>query len=419
MFEQPTQYPEGPASPVPTPPDAPAPRRSGRRKVAALAAAGALLAGGGVLLGVQVSQGSTVVAGSGSAAQLPSTDSGNGTGTVPGFGIPGFGGSGGTGSGGSGSGGSGSGGSGTTTGATTSATAAQQVGVVDINTVLSYQQARAAGTGMILTSTGEVLTNNHVVNGATSISVTVVSTGRTYTAAVVGTDPTDDVAVIQLQNASGLQTANLGNSGTVSVGNSVTGVGNAGGVGGTPSAAAGTVTAVDQTITASDGNGQDAETLHGLIQTNAAIQAGDSGGPLYDSSGHVIGMDTAASSSGISNTAYAIPINNAVSIAQRIETGVETSTIHIGLPGFLGVSVADTSSGAAISSVVTGGPAAKAGLAAGDVITAVDGTSIADAAALHTALAGKNPGQTVTLTWTDSLGQSQHSTVTLGTGPAD
>jgi S1-C subfamily serine protease len=419
MFEQPTQYPEGPASPVPTPPDAPAPRRSGRRKVAALAAAGALLAGGGVLLGVQVSQGSTVVAGSGSAAQLPSTDSGNGTGTVPGFGIPGFGGSGGTGSGGSGSGGTGSGGSGTTTGATTSATAAQQVGVVDINTVLSYQQARAAGTGMILTSTGEVLTNNHVVNGATSISVTVVSTGRTYTAAVVGTDPTDDVAVIQLQNASGLQTANLGNSGTVSVGNSVTGVGNAGGVGGTPSAAAGTVTAVDQTITASDGNGQDAETLHGLIQTNAAIQAGDSGGPLYDSSGHVIGMDTAASSSGIGNTAYAIPINNAVSIAQRIETGVETSTIHIGLPGFLGVSVADTTSGAAISSVVTGGPAAKAGLAAGDVITAVDGTSIADAAALHTALAGKNPGQTVTLTWTDSLGQSQHSTVTLGTGPAD
>jgi S1-C subfamily serine protease len=432
MFEQPTQYPEGPGSPVPAPPDAPAPRRSGRRKIAALAAAGALLAGGGVLVGAELTGGSTVVAGAGSATQLPSTDSGNGTSPGSGgWGIPGFGGSGGT--GGSGSGGSGSGGSSTTTGATTSATAAQQVGVVDINTVLGYQQARAAGTGMVLTSAGEVLTNNHVVNGATSISVTVVSTGKTYTAAVVGTDPTQDVAVIQLQNASGLQTANLGNSGTVQVGNSVTGVGNAGGVGGTPSAAAGTVTAVNQTITASDGNGQDAETLNGLIQTNAPIQAGDSGGPLYDSTGHVIGMDTAASSSGgvgpsafpnqgaaTATTAYAIPIDSAVGIARQIETGVETSTIHIGLPGFLGVSVADsTVSGAAISSVVTGGPAATAGLAAGDVITAVNGTSITDAAALHTALVGKNPGQTVTLTWTDSLGQTHHSTVTLGTGPAD
>src|SRR5882757_1789430 len=180
---------------------------------------------------------------------------------------------------------------------TTSATAAQQVGVVDINTVLTYQGAEAAGTGMVLTSSGEVLTNNHVVEGATSIKVTIVSTGATYTAKVVGTDPTDDVAVIQLQNASGLQTAKFGDSSDVKAGDAVTAVGNAGGTGGTPSAAKGSVTATGQTLTASDENGSNAETLTGMIEINAAVVAGDSGGPLYDADGNVIGMDTAASTS--------------------------------------------------------------------------------------------------------------------------
>src|SRR5882757_5368163 len=180
---------------------------------------------------------------------------------------------------------------------TTSATTAQQVGVVDINTVLSYQGAEAAGTGMVLTSSGDVLTNNHVVEGATSIKVTIVSTGATYTAKVVGTDPTDDVAVIQLQNASGLQTAKIGDSSDVKAGDAVTAVGNAGGTGGTPSAAKGSVTATGQTLTASDENGSNVETLTGMIEINANVVAGDSGGPLYDADGNVIGMDTAASTS--------------------------------------------------------------------------------------------------------------------------
>ena len=179
---------------------------------------------------------------------------------------------------------------------TGSATAAQQVGVVDIDTVLQYQGAEAAGTGMILTSSGEVLTNNHVIDGATSIKVTVVSTGASYTAKVVGTDPSDDVAVLQLQGASGLQTAKIGNSSGVNVGDAVTAVGNAGGVGGTPSAAKGSVVALNQTLTASNENGSNAETLTGMIEINAAVVAGDSGGPLYDSHDDVVGMDTAASS---------------------------------------------------------------------------------------------------------------------------
>jgi S1-C subfamily serine protease len=337
-----------------------------------------------------------------------------------GFGFPGFG------SGGSGSNGSGSSGSGTSA----KATSAQQVGVVDIDTVLDYGTGEAAGTGMVLTSSGEILTNNHVVDGSTSIKVTVVSTGKTYTATVVGTDPTDDVAVIQLKNASGLQTAKIGDSSSVSVGDSVTGVGNAGGLGGTPSAAAGKVVALKQTITASDEGGGNPETLHNLIQTNAPIQAGDSGGPLYNSSDQIIGMDTAADTSGgyggmsaqaaTASSAYAIPIDTAVSIASQIESGKASSTIHIGYPALLGVSIAtDTGSGALVESTVPNGPAAGAGIAAGDTITSVGGKSISSPAGLKAALGKYHPGDKVSIGWTDGNGQSHSATVTLTTGPAD
>ena len=125
-----------------------------------------------------------------------------------------------------------------------------------------------------------------------------MSTGRTYTASVVGTDPTDDVAVIQLSGASGLQTASIGDATGVSSGDAVTGVGNAGGTGGTPSAAGGQVVAVNQQLTASDNNGANAEHLTGMIEINAPIEAGDSGGPLYNSVGKVIGIDTAAQTNG-------------------------------------------------------------------------------------------------------------------------
>ena len=335
---------------------------------------------------------------------------------------------------------------------TTSATTAQQVGVVDINTVLSYQGAEAAGTGMVLTSSGEVLTNNHVVEGATSIKVTIVSTGTTYTATVVGTDPTDDVAVIQLQNASGLQTAKIGDSSDVKAGDAVTAVGNAGGTGGTPSAAKGSVTATGQTLTASDENGSNAETLTGMIEINANVVAGDSGGPLYDADGNVIGMDTAASTSspsygggaypggganpggansggansggansgtGATTVAYAIPIDKATSIADQIESGHETSTIHIGYPAFLGVSLQDSLNGSVVAAVGANTPAAKAGLQAGDVITSVGGKAVTSASSLSTIISGHNPGDKVKVAWTDTAGQSHTATITLATGPAD
>lgn len=304
------------------------------------------------------------------------------------------------------------------------ATSTQQVGVVDIDTVLQYQDAEAAGTGMVLTSNGEILTNNHVINGATSISVTVVSTGKKYTATVVGTDPTQDVAVLQLQNASGLATAKIGDSSGVKSGASVTAVGNAGGVGGTPSAAAGKIVALNQTITATDDDGSNPETLSGLFETDAGIEAGDSGGPLYNSNGQIIGMDTAAQTSrdGSTVVGYAIPIDTAEKFASEIEAGQSSSTVHIGLPAFLGVSIdtqVQNSSGAVIDTVLPNLPAQKAGMTAGDTITAINSTKVTNATSLQTALRQDKPGDSVSVTWVDSSGASHHATVTLVAGPAD
>jgi S1-C subfamily serine protease len=321
--------------------------------------------------------------------------------------------------------------------------------LVDIVTTLGNQGGKAAGTGIVLTSNGEVLTNNHVIRGATSIKVTDVGNGRTYTAKVVGYDASRDVAVIQLQNASGLTTANLGDSSSVQTGDAVTALGNAGGKGGTPSVASGTVTALNQSITASDeGSGANSEQLTGLIETNADIQPGDSGGALVNSHGQVIGMNTAASTgtqfrsqSGQSATqAYAIPIDAAESIASHISDGQGSSTVHIGATAFLGIATSgsnsgsgsggfgfggfgdqggsDTASGVTISGAVSGSPAASAGLTAGDTITSVGGHSVSSAADIQDVLVKYHPGDKVSVSWVDQAGQSHSATVTLASGPA-
>jgi S1-C subfamily serine protease len=384
------------------PPPAPGPQqRAARRRGRVLLGAGlaaAVVAGGLIGGGIVAAEGSGTIAGSGSATQLVPTNP-----QVPGNLNPGN---------------VNPGGTSTSAGL---ATSAQKQGVVTIVSVLRYQSAESAGTGMILTSNGAVLTNNHVVNGATSITVTVASTGKSYRADVVGIDPSDDVAVLRLRGASGLTTANIAGSATVSVGDAVTGVGNAGGTG-TLRASHGTVTALNQSITATDDSGQNAERLTGLIQVNAPIISGDSGGPLYNSSGAVVGMDTAAASTNglVAQTAYAIPIGKAVQIADQIESGVQTSKIHIGLPPFLGVGLdPQISQSATVTSVLPGGPAAGAGITSGSVITAVDGTRVTTPASLRTALRQYKPGERVSISWTDAGGASHSATVTLATGPAD
>jgi S1-C subfamily serine protease len=323
--------------------------------------------------------------------------------------------------------GTGSSGSTTTTLDTTAATDAQSVGVVVIDTVLDYQSTAAAGTGIVLSSDGRILTNNHVVEGATSITVTVVATGVEYTAHVVGTDATDDIAVLDLIDASGLAVADLDTAGAVAVGDAVTGVGNANGTG-TLTAAAGTVLSLEQAITAQNSDGSDAEDLTGLIEVDADIESGESGGPLYDADGEVIGIDTAASSGTVNITGYAIPIEDALDIVTQIDaaaaTGVDTDTITVGYPAFLGIGLASavTSGGAAtdaalVGSVIADTPAEDIGLAAGDTITAVDGTSVATTAALSAALAGFEPGDTVTIDWTDAAGATHTAAATLIAGP--
>jgi S1-C subfamily serine protease len=310
-------------------------------------------------------------------------------------------------------------------------------GLVDIVATDGMEQATSAGTGIVLTSNGEILTNNHVIEGATSLKVTDIGNGRTYTAKVVGYDSTHDVAVIQLQNASGLTVASLGDSSSVRTGDTVVALGNAGGKGGTPSVASGTVTGLDQSITASDELSGVSEQLTGLIETNADIQAGDSGGSLVNSYGQVIAMDTAASSgysfqsqTGQSGTsqeqAYAIPIDSALSIAKQIEAGTTSATVHIGATAFLGVGFSQqtqggfggTSGGVTIAEAVSGSPAAKAGLVAGDEITSVGGTSVSATEDVAHALVKYHPGDTIAITYTNSSGESQTANVTLATGPA-
>jgi S1-C subfamily serine protease len=272
-----------------------------------------------------------------------------------------------------------------------------------------------------------VLTNNHVIQGATSVEVTVPGTTHHYSAKVVGYDRSADVAVIQLSGASNLKSASLGDSSQVTTGQAVKALGNAGGTG-TLTPASGTVTALAKSITVSDDQGGSAR-LTGLIETDAALQPGDSGGPLLNSKGQVIGMDTAASTgftvrSAAASDSYAIPINTARAVALQIESGKSTTAVHIGPTAFLGVEIASSVGfggaapvGGPIAGTVTGGPAASAGLTAGDVITAINGHTVSSPSTISSLILTKKPGAKITVAYTDQSGTSHLTTVTLGSGP--
>ena len=336
-------------------------------------------------------------------------------------------------------------------------------GLVLINTTLQYDSEAAAGTGMVINAGGLVLTNNHVIEGSTGVTATVISTGKTYQARVVGYDHTGDVALIQLQNASGLTTVPIGNSSSVKAGNAVLALGNAEGQG-KITATAGHITALDTTITASDEAGSTStETLHGMIQTNADIVPGDSGGPLASSAG-VIGMDTAGNNAGDQQgpaAGFAIPINTALSIARQIAAGHASSVITIGYPPFMGVfigsgsssdpqtqaqqqgqssgassgsgsgpgcyssntdlivpsSIAPVSSGTLVDGTICGSPAATAGLTGGAVITAVNGQAVGSPDDFASIMTRFRPGDTISVTWVSPSGQRTTSNLHLTAGP--
>jgi S1-C subfamily serine protease len=349
-----------------------------------------------------------------------------GTGSQPGDGSTGSG-SGSNGSGSDGSGSDGSGAVGISDSAIAAVAAKVDPALVDINTVLGDENGAAAGTGVVISSDGVVLTNNHVVAGATSITVTDIGNHNSYRAAVVGYDRSGDIAVLRLSGASGLTTATLAAGASVQSGDPVVAIGNAGGTGGTPSAVGGVVSALNQSITASDESSGSSEQLTGLIEVNADIEAGDSGGPLLTPAGQVIGIDTAASAGfqyqAAGGDGFAIPIGTATTIADQIRAGKASSKVHIGATAYLGVEVTgggrgeQSQSGPAVLGVVEGSPAAAAGLARGDVIQSVAGTTVDSPTTLTNVLDGYHPGDREKVAWTDVNGQSHTSTVKLGTGP--
>jgi S1-C subfamily serine protease len=347
-------------------------------------------------------------------------------------------------------------------------------GLVIINTTLQYSSEAAAGTGMVINADGLVLTNNHVIENSTKITATVAATGKNYLAKVVGYDVTGDIALIQLQNASGLHPVPTGDSSQVKTGATVMAMGNAEGRSEIVSAT-GQVTGINQTITASDqGGAVTSETLHGMIETNANIVAGDSGGPLVNSAGRVIGMDTAGNDVSFNQqqpaSGFAIPINTALSVAQQIRAGQASSSIVIGYPPFVGIyvgqssssdpqqqaaqqqqqqqgngfggfgngfggngssqscytndanlpvpsTIAPVNSGTLVIGTICGSPAATAGVTAGSVVTSVNGQAVGAPQTLHGALAKFRPGATVSLTWVTPSGQHKTANVTLTPGP--
>jgi S1-C subfamily serine protease len=303
--------------------------------------------------------------------------------------------------------------------------AAVDPAIVDITATLG-NTGTAKGTGMVITTSGEILTNNHVIAGATKITAQIAGTGPTYQATLVGYDASDDIAVLQIANVSGLATINTDNASTASVNDAIVAIGNALGQGGTPAAVQGVVTAVDQTITASDETGAATETLHGLLEISAAVEPGDSGGPTVNASGEVIGITTAATTGGFqsmsttsTSQAYAIPIDTAFEIARQIESRAANANIHIGPHGLLGVQVQDTNdSGALVAAVQSDSAAAHAGLTAGDLIVSINGQAISASSALDHAMASTHVGDQIAVAWQDTNGQTHHATVTLTTGVA-
>jgi S1-C subfamily serine protease len=314
----------------------------------------------------------------------------------------------------------------------TTATVAEGT-VVDIDTsaeVLGSDGLRplGAGTGMILTSDGEILTNNHVVAGASGIDVTIPGHG-TQTASVVGVDPTDDVALLRLDGVTGLDTVTIGDASTVQVGDRVTAIGNAFGAPGPPTSTTGTVTALHRSIVARDPSSSSSERLNDVIQIAADVHPGDSGGALVNEDGQVIGIITAGPSNSTTGVGFAIPIDAALDIVNEIRAGHESSTILLGERGFIGVAVrpvdaataqrlglSDTN-GALVAGVKEGSPAEQAGITTPSVIREIDGQTVGTLDELGTAIHAKTPGEQIEVTWVDAAGEHT-ATLTLAAGPA-
>lgn len=300
------------------------------------------------------------------------------------------------------------------------AIAAVEPAVVQIDTTIDYQHAIGAGTGFVLNPNGEILTNFHVVQGADVITGRNVGTGQSFGADLIGYDRTHDIALLQLRGAGGLPVAPLGNSSSIVIGEPAVAIGNAN-PGSPPTLEPGTITRLDRTIEARDALTGSSDELTGLIEVAANVRAGDSGGPLVNSAGEVIGVITAATVNyrfAPGGKGFAIPINQALAIADQIRARAPSDTVHIGPPTLLGVGVAAGDQDAEVPGVIIrealrGGPAEAAGLSAGDVLTTIDGAPLDSATTLTRVLDRHYPGDVVDLTWIDRSGQERTGKATL------
>ena len=284
------------------------------------------------------------------------------------------------------------------------------------------------GTGMIISGDGLVLTNNHVIaNAASGGTITVTQSGTTnpQNAALIGRDPSNDVALIKIIGAHDLQTVAFARSRFVQVGTAVVAIGNALGLAaGTPTVTSGIVSALGRSVSASDGSGSSSESLTNMIQTDAAINPGNSGGPLLNARGEVIGMNTAVAGStsdgtNAQNIGFAIPSDHLTELLSKLEKGGTTTTSK----AFLGVYLLTMtpqlqqqygftmSQGAVIAQVNPSSPAADAGLQQGDVVVKANGTTITTADDLSSVISKLHPGDKSRLVYYE--GNKRHTTTAI------
>ena len=275
----------------------------------------------------------------------------------------------------------------------------------------------AAGTGMVLTPDGKVLTNYHVVAGTQALQVTIADSGRSYTATVLGFDQSKDVALLQLADASGLATITV-DSDEVKVGDEVAAVGNAGG-NSELVRAPGEVVGLNRSLTVnSDSPWGSQEDLSGVIETTAGAVPGHSGGPMFDDEAEVLGITTAGSSQ--AGRSYAVPIADALEVVDTIEAGRDAGTVRVGPAGYLGIVIGNASRfGVTISDVTAGSPADRAGIEVGSTLVRVGDTQVSETTNLATVIRSLEPGDEVTVEWRTPRGQARSASVTLEASPVN
>jgi S1-C subfamily serine protease len=318
------------------------------------------------------------------------------------------------------------------TGVDTGAIAANVAPAI-VNIVSITDQGVGAGTGMIISSNGLVLTNHHVISGARELHLEVEANGENHDAHVVGYAIDDDVALVQIEGVSGLST--IAPQRDVLVDDGVLVLGNAGGHGGEPKVSEGHVVALGEQITATDQTGQSAERLEDMIRIAAPVQPGQSGGAVVNADGQVVGMTTAAATNGrfrlgfgdAADEAYAIPIARALSVVDEIQGGESTDSVHVGPRAILGVEIqgqlfppsgpGSETGGVTVSGVTADGPADGAGLTEGSTIIGIGGTPVATADDITRAMNRLEPDDRVEVTWLDPSGERTSATVRLAEGP--